>query len=57
MDIRLILSGYLPEYLYRHHGLDTSQPLSILRAQADITQRAARAGPVEDFSRRIRQPG
>lgn len=55
MDIRLILSGYLPEYLYRHHGLDTSQPLDVLRAQADITRRAAQAGPSGDFSRRIRQ--
>ncbi|CAM5785320.1 hypothetical protein CCAE64S_01540 [Castellaniella caeni] len=54
MDIRLIVSGYLPEYLYRHHGLDTRQPLHTLRAQADITQRAAQAGPVADFSARIR---
>lgn len=56
MDIRLILSGYLPEYLYRHGGLDTSQPLAALRAQADITQRAAQAGPGADFSQKIRQP-
>ncbi|HET8598274.1 MAG TPA: DUF4105 domain-containing protein [Castellaniella sp.] len=56
MDIRLILSGYLPEYLYRHGGLDTSQPLETLRAGADISERAARAGPSADFSRRIRQP-
>lgn len=54
MDIRLILSGYLPEYLYRHGGLDTSQPRDVLRTQADITQRAAQAGPVADFSRRVR---
>ncbi|WP_322998776.1 DUF4105 domain-containing protein [Castellaniella sp.] len=54
MDIRLILSGYLPEYLYRHGGLDTSQPLDVLHTQADITQRAAQAGPVADFSRRVR---
>ncbi|MGB6006499.1 DUF4105 domain-containing protein [Castellaniella sp.] len=55
MDIRLILSGYLPEYLYRHGGLDTRQPLDVLRARADITQRAAQAGPAADFSQRIRQ--
>ncbi|MGB6241465.1 MAG: DUF4105 domain-containing protein [Castellaniella sp.] len=55
MDIRLILSGYLPEYLYRHGGLDTRQPLAVLRAQGDITQRAAQAGPGADFSTRVRQ--
>ncbi|MBB6084502.1 Lnb N-terminal periplasmic domain-containing protein [Castellaniella defragrans] len=56
LDIRLILSGYLPEYLYRHGGLDTSQPLEVLRAQADITRRAARPGTAAEFSRRIRAP-
>ena len=57
MDIRLVLSGYLPEYLYRHHGLDTTQPLDALRAQADITHRAAvPPGAAEAFSRHIRMP-
>ncbi|CDM25927.1 putative membrane protein [Castellaniella defragrans 65Phen] len=56
LDIRLILSGYLPEYLYRHGGLDTSQPLEVLRARADITRRAARPGTAAEFSRRIRAP-
>ncbi|WP_417276633.1 DUF4105 domain-containing protein [Castellaniella sp.] len=57
MDIRLILSGYLPQYLYRHHGLDSRQPLVVLRQQADITTRAAQAGQAKDFSRWIRQRG
>ncbi len=56
LDIRLILSGYLPEYLYGHGGLDTSLPLDVLRARADITRRAAQAGPALEFSRRIRAP-
>ena len=57
MDIRLILSGYLPEYLYRHHGLDTRQPLDVLRARADITALAAQAGlSAAAFSRHIRTP-
>ena len=57
MDIRLILSGYLPEYLYRHGGLDTSQPLDTLRTRADITRRAARSGlSAAAFSRHIRTP-
>ena len=43
VDYRLLLSGYLPEYLYEHGGLDTSRPLDAIRRDADITQRAARA--------------
>ena len=55
MDIRLILSGYLPEYLYHHHGLDTSVPLDVLRARSDITRRAAAPdASAQAFSRRIR---
>ncbi|WP_368649434.1 DUF4105 domain-containing protein [Castellaniella ginsengisoli] len=57
LDIRLILSGYLPEYLYSHGGLDTSLPLETLRARANITRLAAeRADSAEAFSRRIRTP-
>jgi hypothetical protein len=60
MDYRLILSGYLPEYLYKHSGLDTSLPLDTLRARADITQRAGQPEAAQDaaqvFSRRIRAP-
>jgi hypothetical protein len=57
MDIRLILSGYLPEYLYRHHGLDTHEPLDVLRSRADITQRAAQGGlSAVEFSRHLRAP-
>ena len=57
MDIRLVLSGYLPEYLYHHHGLDTRVPLDVLRAQADITRRAAAApGTAWEFSTHIRTP-
>ncbi|CAM3729117.1 DUF4105 domain-containing protein [Castellaniella denitrificans] len=56
LDIRLILSGYLPEYLHGHGGLDTSLPLDVLRARADITRRAALPGSAEEFSRRIRAP-
>ena len=41
VDYRLLLSGYLPEYLYEHGGLDTSRPLDAIRRDADITQRAA----------------
>src|SRR5690606_41914644 len=56
LDIRLILSGYLPEYLCGHGGLDTSLPLDVLRARADITRRASHPGPALEFSQRIRTP-
>lgn len=56
LDIRLILSGYLPEYLYGHGGLDTSLPLDVLRARADITRHASHPGPALEFSQRIRTP-
>ena len=38
VDYRLLLSGYLPEYLYEHGGLDTSRPLDAIRRDADITR-------------------
>ncbi|OZI70819.1 Lnb N-terminal periplasmic domain-containing protein [Bordetella genomosp. 12] len=56
MDYRLLLSGYLPEYLYAHGGLDHSQSLEQIRQHADITARAARVGNTPEFSRAIRQP-
>ena len=52
VDYRLLLSGYLPEYLYEHGGLDTSRPLDAIRRDADITQRAARRAT----RRRSRKP-
>lgn len=54
LDYRLLLSAYLPEYLYANGGLDRSQPLATLRQQADITQRAAQAGDTPAFSQAIR---
>lgn len=56
-DIRLILSGYLPEYVYEIGGLDTSHPLTFLRNRGYINPRAQQisynAGS-EAFSRAIR---
>ncbi len=56
-DIRLILSGYLPEYVYDIGGLDTSHPLEFLRSRGYIDPRAREipynAGS-EAFSRAIR---
>ncbi len=56
MDYRILLSGYLPEYLYEQGGLDTSKPLSELRERAHIGTPALPGSDPVEFSRAIRQP-
>jgi len=51
---QLLLSGYVPAYLYEHGRLDTSIPFATLEARAHINTRAAAAGDDADFSARIR---
>ena len=55
LNYRLILSGYLPEYVYRVGGLDQRYPLQELRARGRITDRAKRADRSSSFSADIRQ--
>lgn len=55
MDYRLLLSGYLPEYIYSIGGLDSTQPLETLRQQGRITDRALSADSDPDFSQVIRR--
>ena len=55
LNFRLLLSGYLPEYVYRVGGLDTRYPLEELRARGRITERARKADRSETFSADIRQ--
>ena len=50
----LVLSGYLPRYVYSIGGLDTRYTLQELRAFGRITERARQADRSEDFSREIR---
>jgi hypothetical protein len=54
LDWRVLLSGYLPDYLYRVGALDTSVPLAELRAKGRIVERAKAADKAEDFSQAIR---
>ena len=54
-DYRLLLSGYLPTYVYRIGGLDTRYKLEELRAFGCITQRARQSGSRDTFSADIRQ--
>ncbi len=53
-DWRLIVNGYLPDYAYDHGALDTSVPLSALKAAAHIDERARDDGLSPDFSKAIR---
>ena len=53
-DMRLLLTGYLPEYLQGIGVLDRSVPIGTLRERARISERA-RVAPIDaDFSRVVR---
>jgi Domain of unknown function (DUF4105) len=55
LDYRLLLSGYLPEYVYKVGGLDTRYSLQELRSFGRITERAKKSDRSETFSADIRQ--
>lgn len=54
MDLRLLLTGYLQDYLRDSGAIDASEPVQVQREHARITERARRTGPQDDFSRAIR---
>ena len=51
---KILLSGYVPEYLYESGGLDTRIPFEQLQQQAHINSLAQAADQSPDFSQRIR---
>jgi len=53
-DFRLLLSGYLPGYVYRVGGLDSRYSLAELRAFGRITERARQSNRSPCFSADIR---
>lgn len=53
-DMRLLLTGYLPEYLYKVGALDHRLTVEQWREQARITQKARATTPQDDFSKAIR---
>jgi len=53
-DWRLILPGYVPEYLYRQRLIETGQPFAKVQSAADIGERARAADADPAFSRAIR---
>ncbi len=55
MDYRLLLSGYLPEYLYRLGALEGADSPEAYRQAGDYTQRARATEDAAQFSRNIRR--
>jgi hypothetical protein len=55
MDVRVVFSGYLPNYAYDLGATDTSVPFEKLRDLAKIHDRAMRADDDPNFSTRIRE--
>lgn len=55
LSYRLLLSGYLPEYLYALGALDQRYPLSELRARGRLRARAQAADQSDTFSADIRR--
>ena len=51
---KVLVSGYLPEYLYEQGRLDTSVPFAELQQRAYINPLAQAADQAADFSQRIR---
>ena len=51
---KILLSGYLPEYIYESNGLTTLLPFEELQRQAHINPVAKAADQAPDFSQRIR---
>jgi hypothetical protein len=51
---KVLLSGYVPQYLYEQSGIDTSLPLEELKRRSHINAAALAADNAPDFSQRIR---
>jgi hypothetical protein len=55
LSYRLLFSGYMPEYVYRVHGLDRRYSLDDLRARGFISGRAKQSDRSAAFSEDIRR--
>lgn len=51
---KILLSGYVPEYLYESKRIDQQMPFATLQQQAHINKRAQTADNAADFSKQIR---
>jgi hypothetical protein len=54
-DWRIVLTGYLPDYLYEHGAVDTRISLEELRQRADVTNQVDANVDEVEFSSRIRE--
>jgi Domain of unknown function (DUF4105) len=54
LDWRLVVSGYVPQYLYQHRLIPTDQPFDKIQAEADIGALAQAADADLAFSAAIR---
>jgi len=52
---KILLSGYVPQYLYEQGRIDTRVPFLELRERAHVNARAQAADAAADFSQRIRE--
>ena len=55
MSWKILLSGYVPDYLYELGKLDTRMPFAELERASLVNERAHIADGHADFSRRIRE--
>jgi hypothetical protein len=53
LDYRLLLTGYVPDYVYDLGGLDTRVPFQVLRDRSHLRGKSDSIDP--DFSRKIRE--
>jgi hypothetical protein len=51
---KVLLSGYIPQYLYERAAIDTSLPLRELKRRSHINATAQAANVASDFSQLIR---
>jgi Domain of unknown function (DUF4105) len=54
LDWRILISGYVPIYLYDHGLIDNTRPFAEIQAAADIAAKARARTDTEGFSTRIR---
>jgi hypothetical protein len=51
---KILLSGYLPEYIYGQGGMPTNLPFPELQRRSQVNAIALQADQAPDFSQRIR---
>ena len=55
MSWKVLLSGYVPDYLYELGRIDTTKPFADLEKLSRVNERAHAADQDAAFSQRIRQ--